>query len=62
LQAGQGILLAAGGGMKNMSDWENGNPGTNATGTGRNYEPGMAISDNAFLWAKNPADQAGLSL
>jgi hypothetical protein len=48
LQAGQGILLAAGGGIKEMSDWENGNPGANATGTGRNYEPSMAISRNAF--------------
>jgi hypothetical protein len=60
LQAGQGILLAAGGGMKEMSDWENGNPGINATGTGRNYEPGMAFSGNAFWWAKSPANLAGL--
>jgi hypothetical protein len=60
LQAGHGILLAAGGGMKEMSDSEKKqkNPGTDATGTGRNYGPGMAILGNA----KTPANQAGFLL
>jgi hypothetical protein len=56
LQAGQGILLAAGGGMKEMSDSESGNRGINATGTGRNYELGMAISGNAFWMSEKPSE------